>query len=72
MLKPLYSASDDEKPTDREETQEEMITRLRRKARKMMYNEKGVAYAPWMSRQIDEDVRPPHLFPLIFTIMSLI
>ena len=24
-------------------------------ARKMMYNENGVAYAPWVTKQIDED-----------------
>jgi len=38
-----------------EETGEEMRERLRKKARKMMYNENGVAYAPWVSKQIDED-----------------
>lgn len=38
------------------ETDEEMMARLRRMARKMMFNEKGVAYAPWMAKQIDEDV----------------
>ena len=51
----LYDSQYD-KPTDREETREEMIERLRKKARKMMYNEKGVPFAPWMSKQIDEDV----------------
>lgn len=39
------------------ETEEEMMARLRKKARKMMYNEKGVPYAPWMAKQMDEDVR---------------
>jgi len=38
-----------------EETDEEQRDRLRKKARKMMYNENGVAYAPWVSKQIDED-----------------
>jgi hypothetical protein len=37
------------------ETEEEMRARLVRKARKMMFNENGVAYAPWISKQIDED-----------------
>jgi hypothetical protein len=38
------------------ETEDETLERLRVKARKMMYNEKGVAYAPWMSNSVDEDV----------------
>ncbi len=38
-----------------EETEEEMRERFRKKARKMMYNENGVAYAPWVSKQIDEE-----------------
>ena len=33
----------------------ELMERMRKKARKMMYNENGVAYAPWVSQQIDED-----------------
>jgi hypothetical protein len=37
------------------ETDDEIRERLRAKARKMMYNENGVAYAPWVARQIDED-----------------
>ena len=28
---------------------------MRKKARKMMYNENGVAYAPWAARSFDED-----------------
>jgi hypothetical protein len=32
-----------------------MRARLTKKARKMMYNENGVAYAPWVSKQIDEE-----------------
>ena len=40
---------------DVEETEDEQRERLRKKARKMMYNENGVAYAPWVSKQIDED-----------------
>jgi hypothetical protein len=32
-----------------------MRARLRKKARKMMFNENGVAYAPWVAKQIDED-----------------
>ena len=38
------------------ETAAEQRERLREKARRMMFNEKGVAYAPWMVRQFDEDV----------------
>ena len=38
------------------ETEREQEERLRRKARKMMFNENGVPYAPWIARQIDEDV----------------
>lgn len=37
------------------ETPQEQRERLRSKARKMMFNENGVAYAPWISKQIDED-----------------
>jgi hypothetical protein len=37
------------------ETDDEMRDRLRTKARKMMFNENGVAYAPWVARQLDED-----------------
>ena len=46
----------DAKPViDPNETQEQLENRMRKKARKMMYNENGVAYAPWVSGQIDED-----------------
>ena len=38
-----------------DETDAEMRERLKKKARKMMFNENGVAYAPWISKQIDED-----------------
>ena len=38
-----------------DETDTEMRERLKKKARKMMFNENGVAYAPWISKQIDED-----------------
>lgn len=38
------------------ETEDEQRERLRRKARKMMFNENGVAYAPWVAKQINEDV----------------
>lgn len=37
------------------ESDAEQRERLKKKARKMMYNENGVAYAPWVTRQIDED-----------------
>ena len=39
-----------------EETDEEMRARFRKKIRKNMYSEDGVAYAPWVSKQIDEEV----------------
>lgn len=32
-----------------------MRVRMKAKARKMMYNENGVAYAPWVTRQINEE-----------------
>ena len=38
------------------ETDEEQRERLKKKARKMMFNENGVAYAPWVAKQINEDV----------------
>lgn len=37
------------------ETEEEQRARLTKKARKMMFNENGVAYAPWVAKQINED-----------------
>lgn len=52
---PLFSKRDE--PIPENETEEEKMERLRRKARRMMFNEKGVPYAPWMARQVDEDVR---------------
>lgn len=42
-------------PVPENETMEEMRARMQRKARKMMYNENGVPYAPWVVKQIDED-----------------
>jgi hypothetical protein len=33
--------------------------RLRARAKRMMYNEKGIPYAPWMVRQLDEEVALP-------------
>ena len=39
-----------------EETDEEVRARWRKKIRKNMYSEDGVAYAPWVSKQIDEEV----------------
>jgi hypothetical protein len=42
-------------PKPDNETPEELRARMQRKARKMMYNENGVAYAPWVSKQINED-----------------
>lgn len=38
-----------------EETPEELRERLRKKLRRGFYNEKGVAYAPWIANQIDEE-----------------
>ena len=43
-------------PIPENETPDEQRARLSRKAKKMMFNENGVAYAPWISKQIDEDV----------------
>ena len=37
------------------ETDAEMRERLKNKVRKGLYNEQGVAYAPWVTRQIDEE-----------------
>lgn len=37
------------------ESEQQMRERLRRKARRMMFNENGVAYAPWIANQVDED-----------------
>jgi hypothetical protein len=39
------------------ETDEQMRERLRAKMRKGLYNEKGVPYAPWVTKQIDEEVK---------------
>eukprot|EP01039_Chlorochromonas_danica_P001271 gene1271-1387_t len=44
-----------DEPIPENETEEETMARLRRKARSRMYNEKGVPFAPWMVKQIDED-----------------
>ncbi len=41
--------------TGSQETDDEMRERLRKKVRKNYYNEDGVAYAPWMKNNIDED-----------------
>ena len=49
-LKSLQAKGDDD-----DETDSEMRERLKKKARKMMFNEKGVAYAPWIAKQVDED-----------------
>lgn len=46
----------DEKAPENE-TEEQLRARMQRKARKMMFNPDGVAYAPWVSKQINEDVR---------------
>lgn len=42
-------------PIPENETEDEMRVRMKAKARKMMYNENGVAYAPWVTRQINEE-----------------
>lgn len=44
------------------ETDQEIKDRIRKKMRKNMYNEKGVAYAPWVTRQIDEEAILEDLF----------
>ena len=56
MTTSLY-AKEPKVPIPDNESEEEQRARLQKKARKMMYNENGVAYAPWVTRQIDEDVR---------------
>jgi len=38
------------------ETDDEIRERLRTKMRKNLYNDKGVAFAPWVVNQIDEEV----------------
>ena len=43
------------KPIIEGETDEEILERLKKKMRKNLYSEKGVAYAPWVTNQIDED-----------------
>lgn len=47
-------ARGEEKPDN--ETDEDARERMRRKIRKGMYNDQGVAFAPWISNQIDEEV----------------
>mmetsp|Transcript_21408 Transcript_21408/g.47870 ORF Transcript_21408/g.47870 Transcript_21408/m.47870 type:complete len:251 (+) Transcript_21408:112-864(+) len=42
-------------PIPENETESEQTERLKRRAKRMMFNENGVAYAPWMNKQIDED-----------------
>jgi len=50
----LLNKLKDESAPDNE-TEQQMRERMKRKARKMMFNEDGVAYAPWLTRQVDED-----------------
>lgn len=50
----LYNQLTDE-PVPENETEQQMMERMKRKARKMMFNPDGVAYAPWLTRQVDED-----------------
>ena len=38
------------------ESDEEIRERIRTKMRKNLYSDKGVAFAPWITKQIDEDV----------------
>lgn len=51
---PLFNKLKDE-PIPDNESDQQMRERLRKKARKMMFNENGVAYAPWIANQVDED-----------------
>ncbi len=44
-----------DEPVPENETEQQMMERMKRKARKMMFNPDGVAYAPWLTRQVDED-----------------
>eukprot|EP01031_Cornospumella_fuschlensis_P025538 gene25539-30834_t len=54
--------ANDNEPVVENETDEEMMERLRKKARKRMYNEKGVAYAPWMDKTIDVETMAKLMF----------
>jgi hypothetical protein len=47
-----------------DESDDEIRERLRIKVRKNLYSDKGVAYAPWVTNQIDEDVRFHNYFDL--------
>lgn len=51
---PLFNQLKDE-PIPDNESEQQQRERLRKKARKMMFNENGVAYAPWIANQVDED-----------------
>jgi len=44
------------------ESDDEIKDRIRKKMRKNMFNEKGVAYAPWVVNQIDEEAIVEDLF----------
>jgi len=44
------------------QTPEEIKAKIREKVRKNLYNEKGVPFAPWIAKQIDEDVSSFRLF----------
>ena len=50
----LFNQLKDE-PIPDNESEQQQRERLRKKARKMMFNENGVAYAPWIANQVDED-----------------
>jgi len=51
----LFMARGERPVIDPNETEDELMARMRKRARKMMFNENGVAYAPWVAKQIDED-----------------
>lgn len=53
-VSPLFNQLKDE-AIPANESEQQQRERLRKKARKMMFNENGVAYAPWIANQVDED-----------------
>ena len=53
-VSPLFNQLKDE-PIPENESAQQQRERLRKKARKMMFNENGVAYAPWIANQVNEE-----------------
>jgi hypothetical protein len=53
------------------ESDEEQRARLTKKARKMMFNENGVAYAPWVAKSFNEDVSTTSACIIMCRVVSL-